>query len=174
MAAVTISFPCIWFILVPAAQNDPQYNLSCQVRLIQHSEDAGTLLNESAQFDLVDSVDRSFAEDVLERFMGRWMRDARLEQYPVYLDVALRAYAEPQFEYDILEEMDVPRCSVCGGLFDTQSWEERHDLHEPDCLRARSGDPAVHCDCNRIAHAACCPVCNPHPLCANNLAEAVV
>jgi hypothetical protein len=56
-------------------------------------------------------------------------------------------------------------CPVCGQPFTEEEWEDRHDLHEPDCPRARTKGKKtfgeIFCDCNLAAHARCCPECNP-------------
>ena len=65
-----------------------------------------------------------------------------------------------------LRKWDVERqlCCVCGQPFTEDEWENRHDLHEPDCPRARTKGRQtfgeIHCDCNLVAHASCCPECN--------------
>ena len=55
-------------------------------------------------------------------------------------------------------------CCVCGQPFTEDEWENRHDLHEVDCPRARIKGrqtfDEIHCDCNLVAHARCCPECN--------------
>ncbi len=56
-------------------------------------------------------------------------------------------------------------CHVCGQPFTEEEWEDRHDLHEPDCPRLQTKGKQtfmgeIHCDCNLVAHAHCCPECN--------------
>jgi hypothetical protein len=55
-------------------------------------------------------------------------------------------------------------CCVCGQPFSEDEWEDRHDLHAPDCPRARTKGKRtfgeIFCDCNLAAHATCCPECN--------------
>jgi hypothetical protein len=55
-------------------------------------------------------------------------------------------------------------CCICGQPFTEDEWENRHDLHEPDCPRARTKGRQtfgeIFCYCNLVAHARCCPECN--------------
>jgi len=56
-------------------------------------------------------------------------------------------------------------CHICGQPFTKGEWENRHDLHEPDCPRTKTAGKKTfmgesHCNCNLVAHAACCPDCN--------------
>jgi hypothetical protein len=56
-------------------------------------------------------------------------------------------------------------CHICGQPFTEGEWENRHDLHEPDCPRTKTAGKKsfmgeIHCHCNLVAHVACCPECN--------------
>jgi hypothetical protein len=56
-------------------------------------------------------------------------------------------------------------CSVGSLPITEDEWENRHDLHEPDCpLTKTAGKKSfmgeIYCNCNLVAHAACCPECN--------------
>ncbi len=57
-------------------------------------------------------------------------------------------------------------CCICNGPFTEDEWEDRHDLHEPDCPRTRwlRGEikyvGEIGCNCNLVAHTRCCPECN--------------
>ena len=62
-------------------------------------------------------------------------------------------------------------CDVCGKGFTRKEWEDSHNFHEPDCMRTT--DPlkasffGFECDCDLLAHANCCPDCNPSTEWAN-------
>ena len=55
-------------------------------------------------------------------------------------------------------------CCICIQPFTEDEWENRHDLHEPDCPRFRTKGKQtfseILCDCNLVAHARSCPECN--------------
>lgn len=71
----------------------------------------------------------------------------------------------------ILREWNPERlqCSACGLPFTESEWQDRHDPHEQDCSRLRTRGKEtfgeVSCDCNLVAHTACCPECNRSKLC---------
>ncbi len=46
------------------------------------------------------------------------------------------------------------KCCVCGRGFTAAEWEDRHEAHRADCSDSE-------CDCDLVAHAKHCPVCNP-------------
>ena len=54
-------------------------------------------------------------------------------------------------------------CHICDQPFTEDEWEDRHDLHEPDCPRVRTKGKQtfgeIFCACNLVAHARCCPEC---------------
>jgi hypothetical protein len=61
-------------------------------------------------------------------------------------------------------ESDRQLCHICKGAFTEEEWEDRHNLHEPDCPRAKTAGMKtfgeIFCNCNLVAHARCCPDCN--------------
>jgi hypothetical protein len=72
-----------------------------------------------------------------------------------------------EMENGKLREWDEAKqlCCVCRQPFTDEEWEDRHELHEPDCPRARTVGKVtytgeIHCECNLVAHACCCPECN--------------
>lgn len=74
---------------------------------------------------------------------------------------------DPRMIDDYIETDESPRlCDVCGepvGL-----WPERHNYHRKGCPKWHIYDkdgkevPSVgECDCDFVAHPACCPMCHP-------------
>ena len=61
------------------------------------------------------------------------------------------------------------KCSVCGKEMTEQEFECRHTFHDDDCPNHKlefipwkqlEQGSYVECDCDNIAHPACCPLCN--------------
>jgi hypothetical protein len=55
------------------------------------------------------------------------------------------------------------KCDVCEKHFTKLEWDDLHDFHEPDCPNYHMPGMEVLCDCDLIAHSACCPGENCHP-----------
>lgn len=74
------------------------------------------------------------------------MEDECLKIFCDFIEVAYnKCYPPP-------EEFVGRECYVCGKKFDRTAWNERHELHEPDC--DKDG-----CDCDLVCHARCCQEC---------------
>ncbi len=83
---------------------------------------------------------------------------------------------DPRDITDLIHEMQVWKqmgwesekrpCCVCKEAFTDEEWEDRHELHEPDCHRMRflRGEikyvDEIGCTCNLVCHARCCSECN--------------
>jgi hypothetical protein len=66
-----------------------------------------------------------------------------------------------------MEEWQERKCDVCGRDFTENSWDDKHDFHEPDCpnfrdrTKKRIRQLIALCDCDLLAHDECCPECHP-------------
>ena len=86
---------------------------------------------------------------------------------PAFMDGPHRDIAQfiRAMENGKLRKWDPERllCHICDQPFTEDEWEDRHDLHEPDCPRVRTKGKQtfgeIFCACNLVAHARCCPEC---------------
>jgi hypothetical protein len=50
-------------------------------------------------------------------------------------------------------------CDVCGKVIDED--DEIHFYHDEDCPYLANLCDTIDCECDLVAHSACCPMCNP-------------